>query len=77
MPNKHYIYKYIYVYIYIYIYIYVCVCVNIFLNTCMCVHLYIHNKYTQYTHILCKHKLFIFGCDESFDSNNYIMFNTL
>ncbi len=24
---------------------------------CMCVYLYIHNKYTQYTHILCKQKL--------------------
>ncbi len=25
----------------------------------MCVYLYIHNKYTQYTHILCKQKTFI------------------
>ncbi len=24
---------------------------------CMCVYLYIHNKYTKYTHILCKQKL--------------------
>ncbi len=23
----------------------------------MCVYLYLHNKYTQYTHILCKQKL--------------------
>ncbi len=25
----------------------------------MCVYLYIDNKYTQYTHILCKQKTFI------------------
>ncbi len=25
--------------------------------TCMCVYLYIHNKYTKYTHTLCKQKL--------------------
>ncbi len=31
---------------------------NYFQNIyCMCVYLYIHNKYTQYTHILCKQKL--------------------
>ncbi len=32
-----------------------------FLNiyTSMCVYLYIHNKYTQYTHTLCKQKLIL------------------
>ncbi len=25
----------------------------------MCLYLYIHNKYTQYTHILCKQKLIL------------------
>ncbi len=29
---------------------------------CMYVYLYIHNKYTQYTHMLCKQKHY-FGCD--------------
>ncbi len=35
-----------------------------YIHACVC--LYIHNKYTQYTHLLCK----LFGCDESFDSSN-------
>ncbi len=26
---------------------------------CVCVYLYIHNKYTQHTHILCKQKLIL------------------
>ncbi len=32
---------------------------HILTYTCTCVYLYIHNKYTQYTHIgiLCKQKL--------------------
>ncbi len=29
----------------------------------MCVYLYIHNKYTQYTHIYYVNKNFYFGCD--------------
>ncbi len=27
---------------------------------CMCVYLYIHNKYTQHTHILCKQKALVY-----------------
>ncbi len=35
-----------------------------FLNIyCMCVYLYIHNKYTQNTHIYFANKNFYFGCD--------------
>ncbi len=30
---------------------------------CMCVYLYIHNKYTQNTHIYHANKNFYFGCD--------------
>ncbi len=30
----------------------------------MCVYLYMHNKYTQYTHILCKQKQ---GQDHGYD----------
>ncbi len=50
--------------VYIYIYIIFIMYINIFniqilyfsaIYTCMCVHLYIHNKYTQYTQILCTH----------------------
>ncbi len=53
------------VYIY-YVYIYILFFISIFIYTCIffictfniymyaCVYLYIHNKYTQYTHIVCK-----------------------
>ncbi len=34
----------------------------------MCVYLYMHNKYTQYTHIHYVKKNVYFGCDSSFDS---------
>ncbi len=38
----------------------------------MCVYLYIHNKYTQYTHILCKQKLLF--VNESFNSTNIYIY---
>ncbi len=45
--------------------------VNICKIYIVCVYLYIHNKYTQYTHIYYVNKNFQnFGCDESFDSTN-------
>ncbi len=72
------IYTNIYMYIYIYIYIYICVCVcKYFLNTCMCVHLYIHNKYTQYTHILCKHKLLFLDAMNRLTAIIILCYNTL
>ncbi len=44
---------------YLYVYINNIYKHNIFLlNIYMCLHLYIHNKYTLYTHILCKHFFF-------------------
>ncbi len=37
-----------------------------FLNIyCICVSLYLHNKYTQHTHIDYVHKIFYFGCNWS------------
>ncbi len=61
-----YMYKFIFTLFILYIYIYIYIYINIFninnifseIYTCMCVYLYIHNKYTQYTHILlCEQKL--------------------
>ncbi len=46
-----YVYLYI-IYIYIQVYIYIYIYIQIFLKCIhMCVYLYMHNKYTQYTHI--------------------------
>ncbi len=47
----------------LYKYIYLNAC-KYFQNIyCMSVFLYIHNKYTQYTHISYVNKNFYFGCD--------------
>ncbi len=57
--------KYIYIWynLYEYKYIQVNTC-KYFQNIyCMCMSLYIHNKYTQYTHIYYVNKNFYFGCD--------------
>ncbi len=36
---------------------------NIYMHVCVCVCIYIHNKYTQYTHIYYVNENFYFGCD--------------
>ncbi len=43
----------------------------------MCAHLYIHNKYTQYTHIYYVTKSFILDEIKSFDSINFDLMSGL
>ncbi len=54
---------YTHLYYYVILYIHICniYILNIFseIYTCMCLYLYIHNKYTQYTHIYYVNKTFI------------------
>ncbi len=49
--------KYIYTLYQLYKYIHLNTCKYFQNRCCMCVCLYIHNKYTQYTHMFCKQKL--------------------
>ncbi len=57
--------KYIYIWynLYEYKYIYVNTCKYFQNMCCMCVSLYMHNKYTQHTHIYYVNKNLYFGCD--------------
>ncbi len=59
------------IYLHVYIYIHIIYIINKYVNiniayfseiyTCMCVYLYIHNKNTQNTHILCNKNFFLYA----------------
>ncbi len=60
--------------LYEYKYMHVNTCKKKISICCMCVYLYIHNKYTQYSHIYYVNKNFYLGCDSLFDSTRIFLF---
>ncbi len=62
-------------------YMYVCIykyCIykkHIFCNIYMYVCLFIHNKYSPYTHIVCKHELNVSNCDYWFAAECSLIMN--